>query len=59
MLFDDDVELPLEQVDLPLRELGLALLEPLLRHPLLALLVVQLRLQAAQLLRKDGMSCSI
>ena len=51
-LLDHDVELALQKVDLALGQLGLPLPQPLLRHPLLALLVRQLRLQTPQLLKE-------
>ena len=54
MLLDHHVELPLQQVDLSLRQLCLPLLQPLLHHSLLALLVVQLGLKTAKLLQKKN-----
>jgi hypothetical protein len=44
------VQLALQEVDLALGQLGLSLLQALLRDPLLALLVVELGLQTAELL---------
>jgi hypothetical protein len=50
MLLDEDVQLALQQVHLALGQLGLALPKPLLHQLLLALLVVQHRLQTLKLL---------